>query len=267
MKESTSTLRSFAAERLGRGRRAGVIALTGAMITVGIVTATIPSNNVIDACYSRSGGSLRVIDSTVTKCGKNETSLAWNVQGVPGPKGDPGETGPQGPVGPQGEPGPQGPQGPQGLQGPQGTQGPAGPSGPSVLTSFTYAPSHTFVGEGFEKVLTRNLSEGMYFFSATVNMEAAATDDEDALIQFYCELRDGATVLSGASGILGASNVDPDDTANQPHFKLAQTLPLTGSRAVPSGGAEISIWCSNSGSPVGSTNGAQLMILKIAGSF
>ena len=36
----------------------------------------------IDACYSKSGGALRVIDGTVTKCGKSETSLAWNVQGV-----------------------------------------------------------------------------------------------------------------------------------------------------------------------------------------
>ncbi len=48
---------------------------------MGIAGAAVPTNNVIDACYTRSGGTLRVIDPSVTQCKQNETPLAWNVQG------------------------------------------------------------------------------------------------------------------------------------------------------------------------------------------
>ncbi len=100
---------------------ATIIAVAGILVAgAGVAYATIPDiNGVIHGCYSKSGGSLRVIDNTVTNCKSTETSLNWNLQGVQGP---------QGPVGPQGQ---QGPQGAQGPQGPQGSQGPAGPSGTS----------------------------------------------------------------------------------------------------------------------------------------
>jgi hypothetical protein len=89
-------------ERARHGRHALLAALMAAVATAGIASATIPSNGVIDACYSKSGGTLRVIDSTVTKCGKQETSLAWNVQGPVGPQGEPGPVGPEGPAGANG---------------------------------------------------------------------------------------------------------------------------------------------------------------------
>lgn len=90
------------AERLGRGRRATLGALVLALAATGVASATIPTDGVISACYSRSGGSLRVIDATVTKCGKSETSLAWNVQGPAGPQGEAGPAGPTGPAGANG---------------------------------------------------------------------------------------------------------------------------------------------------------------------
>ena len=93
------------------------------LIGGGIASATIPSNNVIDACYSKSGGALRVIDSSVTACKQGETSLAWNVQGV---KGD------QGPIGPEGPVGPAGPAGPPGADGADGADGQPGPAGPPL---------------------------------------------------------------------------------------------------------------------------------------
>jgi hypothetical protein len=114
----------------------GVVAI---LAVGGVAYATIPSNNMIDACYAKSGGALRVIDATVEACAKKEAPLTWNVQGPKGEKGDPGETGaqgpqgppgPQGPAGPQGEPGPEGPAGPQGPQGEPGATGPPGPEGP-----------------------------------------------------------------------------------------------------------------------------------------
>jgi hypothetical protein len=39
----------------------------------------------IHACYSKSGGALRVIDSSVTNCKSGETSLTWNQSGPTGP--------------------------------------------------------------------------------------------------------------------------------------------------------------------------------------
>jgi hypothetical protein len=80
--------------------------LGGAIATValaGTAYATIPGGDgIIHGCYAKSGGTLRVIDASVTKCKDGETSLDWSQQGLPGPKGDPGAPGP---AGPQGEPG------------------------------------------------------------------------------------------------------------------------------------------------------------------
>src|SRR5687768_4568474 len=88
---------------------AGLIAVASA-----ITYASIPApNGVINGCYGKSGGSLRIIDSQ-QKCGSNETSLNFNQTGVQGPIGL---------QGPQGIPGPAGPLEPAGLQ---GMAGPAG---------------------------------------------------------------------------------------------------------------------------------------------
>lgn len=248
-------VRSLMTERIGRGRRAAVIAIAGVMVMAGIVSATIPSNNVIDACYSKSGGSLRVIDGTVTNCGKNESALAWNVQGPKGEKGDPGETGPQGAAGPQGETGAQGLQGPIGPQGPQGETGPAGPAGSAVRVD--YVASHTFAGPAFEKLLEIDLGEGTYAFVATVQMFARwTTADPDDTVSFTCELRGGATVLGGSNARLYADN-----------SSTGTTLTLNGSRAVPGSGEKVSVWCLNLGSPAGSSDGIQLMTIKVGGSF
>lgn len=258
-----SVVRSVLAERLGRGRRAAVLALTGVMVTAGIVMGTIPSGNIIDACYTRSGGSLRVIDASVTKCGKSETSLAWNVQGPKGERGDLGPAGPAGPAGPVGAPGPAGPAGPVG---PAGVSGPIGPAGPSVLANVTYVASHNFAGPNYERVLTKTLPQGMYAFMATVELSgavnASATGADPWEHSVRCELRDGTTVLGGA----GQSSTNPGGS-DPMAFGLTQTLSMNGTRAVGSSGAEISIWCFNAGSTEGTLHGAQLMTLKIAGSF
>ena len=71
--------------------------LAGAAVAVGLAGtayATIPGGDgVIHGCFSKSGGTLRVIDASVTNCKSTETALDWNQQGQPGPKGDPGEPG------------------------------------------------------------------------------------------------------------------------------------------------------------------------------
>jgi hypothetical protein len=63
--------------------------------------AAIPdANGVIHACYAKSGATLRIMDSTTTTCGSNETAIQWNQAGstgVSGPQGPAGTTGPRGP--------------------------------------------------------------------------------------------------------------------------------------------------------------------------
>jgi hypothetical protein len=84
-------------------------------LMIGVAYATIPdASGVIHGCYARSGGTLRVIDSSVTNCKSGETALDWSVRGPHGA---------QGPPGPQGLQGVQGPQGPQGVPGPPGLSG------------------------------------------------------------------------------------------------------------------------------------------------
>ena len=85
---------------------AGAIAL---VVAAGAAYATIPdANGVIHGCMKKSGGALRVIDSGVTQCSKDETALSWNRTGPQGPQGlqgAPGAQGVQGDPGPQGAPG------------------------------------------------------------------------------------------------------------------------------------------------------------------
>src|SRR5919205_1210267 len=109
----------------GLGRRGVALLAAFAALVIGgsVAYATIPNNGVINACYSRSGGALRVIDATTGTCSSKETSLAWNVQGPPGPQG------PQGPQGAQGAQGAPGPQGPKGDPGAVGATGPTGQVG------------------------------------------------------------------------------------------------------------------------------------------
>lgn len=157
-----------------------VAALAALLTIVGVAYATIPdSNGTIHACYARSGGSLRVIDASVTNCKSTETSLDWNVQGQPGP---------QGPQGPQGAAGPQGPQGVSGPQGPQGPTGPAGPSG----TSHAYATTDALVHYGLSNVTVQSLSlpAGTYLVWA-----GGTVSDSYMTTGHDCLLRSGGTTL------------------------------------------------------------------------
>ena len=97
-------------------------AIASVLLFSAVAFAAIPSDGVINGCYSKPGGTLRVIDASVTQCKANETSLSWSQTGPVGPVGPAGATGPEGPAGPVG---------PAGATGPEGPAGPAGPAGPS----------------------------------------------------------------------------------------------------------------------------------------
>ncbi len=91
------SLRLVVQRRMGTGVALGV----GFVLLASVVAvASIPdSNGIINGCYNKTNGSLRVIDTASDTCRHNETAISWN------------QTGPQGPVGPQGPAGPQGPPG------------------------------------------------------------------------------------------------------------------------------------------------------------
>ena len=53
-----------------------------ALVFGAVAVASIPDNSgIVHACYGKSGGNLRVIDSANTSCGANELSLNFNQQG------------------------------------------------------------------------------------------------------------------------------------------------------------------------------------------
>lgn len=81
-------------------------------------------------CINRAGR-IKGIDTT---CGRNQDSLSWLTNGLPGGAG--GTVGPQGPAGLAGA---QGPQGTQGAQGPAGVAGVTGPAGAIGATGPTGA--------------------------------------------------------------------------------------------------------------------------------
>src|SRR3954451_24403977 len=163
---------------LSRGTKSLLVVVLGAAVfgVVSAVQAAIPnSTGVINGCYQKNVGNLRVIDpSAGDNCRPSEIGISWSQtgpQGLQGPKGDTGATGPigpQGPVGPKGDTAatgatePQGPKGasgatgatgatgPQGPKGDTGATGPQGPAGPNSLPHQT-CPSGAFV-TGFDAV-------------------------------------------------------------------------------------------------------------------
>jgi len=122
-----------------------VAAGAGAFVVLGGAAAAVaaslaPSTAVINACFDKKNGALRLVDAGVA-CAKSESAVSWNQVGPIGPAGAtgatgrdgrdglPGITGASGPTGATGPQGVQGAQGVPGVAGPQGLQGPEGPAG------------------------------------------------------------------------------------------------------------------------------------------
>lgn len=125
----------------------------------GVAWASIPAAGVINGCYQKSVGNLRVVDSP-GDCRPSELAISWRQQGEKGdtgptgntgltgntgptgPKGDTGDTGATGAAGaagatgPQGLPGGPGPPGSDGVDGAPGATGPTGATGPPGLAGL-----------------------------------------------------------------------------------------------------------------------------------
>jgi Collagen triple helix repeat (20 copies) len=176
-------------------RFASVMVLVAGVIT--LTRGSIPdASGVIHGCFKKSDGTIRVIDNSVTSCGSNETSIAWNMSGPIGPQGPVGPQGPAGPVGPTGAIGPQGPAGPQGPQGPAGTPG----------ISEAYVATGTFVDIALTgtDVLSKVAPAGNYVLIASGRFISSDKDDQ----VLTCELRsDGTTVNSVFKVMRGIDDV------------------------------------------------------------
>jgi hypothetical protein len=123
-------------QSLSRGSRLLLVLVLGAAVfgVVSGVQAAIPnSSGVINGCYQKNVGNLRVIDpSAGDSCRPSEIAISWSQtgpQGLQGPQGPKGDTGATGATGPQGPVGPQGPKGDTGATGPQGPKGDTGATG------------------------------------------------------------------------------------------------------------------------------------------
>jgi hypothetical protein len=112
-------------------------AVVGAFVAGGAAFAAIPdSSGVINGCYQKNVGNLRVIDpSAGDSCRPSEIGISWS------------QTGPQGLVGPAG---PKGDTGATGATGPAGPAGPKGDPGELSLANQT-CPTGAFV-TGFDSV-------------------------------------------------------------------------------------------------------------------
>jgi hypothetical protein len=150
--------------RIIRSTKFWLLAVVVTAVSAGAAYATIPGGDgVIHGCYAKSGGTLRVIDASVTKCKSGETALTWSQAGVPGPQGEQGEAGPPGP---QGEPGI-----PGGLSGYE-TRGAASENSSAGFKSVTAEcpAGKRAVGGGAET----NASSEVALTSSTVRRSAGA---------------------------------------------------------------------------------------------
>jgi hypothetical protein len=119
LRGATSRSRLCVASRIARYRRSPAIAAASIALLVAVsavAVASIPgSGSVVNACYQKNGGGLRVIDAAkrgrAGKCRSGEKALSWNEQGPKGSQGiagTPGTPGTQGTAGAPGSPGPAG---------------------------------------------------------------------------------------------------------------------------------------------------------------
>ena len=139
-----------------RGVRMLVAATTILAGATGVALATIPTSGsgVINGCYEKRTGILRVIDAEAGKtCTSFETPISWNekgpqgIQGLKGDKGDPGKDGINGTNGTDGKDGAPGTPGADGKDGAPGADGKDGISVTSV--SEPAGANCTFGGSAF----------------------------------------------------------------------------------------------------------------------
>jgi hypothetical protein len=182
----------------------GAVATAAAMMIVGAGSlayaksaplAPVPGpDGVIHACYDTKDDDPHPYFLRKASCGKKETQIDWNVQGVKGDKGDKGDQGIQGIQGIQGVKGDKGDNGDKGDKGDKGDAGAAG-------TSAGYAAHTDASGTigGQINVVSLQLPAGKYILNGTIDVENRDTDDDRTV---GCSLADDKeyTILPDMDG-------------------------------------------------------------------
>jgi hypothetical protein len=191
-----------------------------------LAAATIPNNGVIYACYTKSGGTLHVIDQSVRNCNPGQTSLSWNVAG---------QTGAQGPEGPPGA---------------TGATGPAGPAGSTTDYEVTDESSDL---SGVTLVARVFVPAGTYFAMASGDVSDPNNDAAET-----CSLGNGSTNVQLTNvdtfGILGGISISKRDAS--------ASFALSGSVTLTSFGS-IQVNCSSDDDPNASAYNVDLDALPI----
>jgi len=215
-------------KRLSRGSITvlAVIAVFGTMI--GIAYAQIPAQDgTISTCFTKSTGSIRVIDASVTNCKAGETSLTWNQQGNTGPQGPTVPTGPQGAAGAQGPQGATGATGATGAQGPQGATGPQGAPGNGVVHGYSVRDSSLqSIGSGIVVVKKVLVPAGTYLLGASVT----ATSNDDTTV--YCELDAGADTVSKSAQDISGQGLLINDRAGYASLSMSGSDTLSSTSTI-----------------------------------
>ena len=141
--------------------------------------ATIPdANGVFHGCYLKSGGSVRVIDDSVTMCKSGETAIAWSVTGPAGPAGAAGATGATG------------------ATGAPGATGPRGPSDAFFTEHFVFTQLQ---GNDFHEMATVSLGPGSYVVNAVA---AVAGNSTSASVQCVIQNSQGVPFFGGVQSTI-----------------------------------------------------------------
>jgi hypothetical protein len=142
-------MRQFSTGRRG-SRLAPALVAAVCLVTGGVAYAAVSgSDAVINGCYQKNNGQLRIIDPSTDSCRSSEVGITWNQIGPAGPPGATGVAGPTGATGPAGKAGADGaagaagPSGASGASGPRGASGADGATGPTGWTGATGATGPT----------------------------------------------------------------------------------------------------------------------------
>lgn len=221
-----------------RARAAASIAIgavIGGSVAGGIAYATTPdAAGVIHTCYSKLGGSLRVLNSG--RCNALETALDWNQAGPPGPAGAPGPAGRDGTDGAPGAPGA------------PGTPGAPGPKGdPGGLTDSYAQAGSTPVDLGADRVTIASKAVPAGNYVVLVSGEALANFDVP-LALVTC-------VVSGPDGVLAQRRIglSGDDGSS------ISAVSIEAQASLPAGGT-VSFACQSSRSAGTSVSGSLIAL-------
>lgn len=124
---------------------------------------------------------------------------------------------------------------------------------PTTTATFAGAGAVVAGTDSFAKIVSKNLPAGSWAVLATANARGSNLAS-DHVRSLDCELRNG-------TGFIGGAQDRSFSPANQ---IIRMSLTLNGGAQVPSGGGEVSLWCSSQGGSHVIDN-SQIMMIRLDG--